>query len=945
MMSCVVGIVALCLAGDTSVDGQVDYVRDIKPILSRRCYSCHGALKQESQFRLDTAALLKKGGENGAGILPGNATESAVARAITGADGWTMPPEGAPLKDEEIALIQRWIDQGAQAPDEPTPKDPRDHWSFHPPVRPEVPRVRNAAWVRGPIDAFVAAEQEKHGVIPNPPTEKHVLLRRVHLDLVGLPPTREELQAFLLDTSTNAYEKVVDRLLASPHYGERWGRHWMDVWRYSDWAGYGMEVRESLPHVWKWRDWIIQSLNEDKPYRRMIEEMLAGDELAPEDPNVYVATGFLVRNWYKFNRNIWLDNTVEHTSKAFLGITMNCARCHDHMYDPITQADYYRFRAFFEPHDVRTDRIPGVADVNKEGIPRAFDHMLEAPTYLFARGDEAQPVKETSYAPGVPVALGANRLSAAAAIELPVSAYYAGMKPFVQEETLSSAIAEVEKAQSAFHESEKALANLKASAQSVASAEPNSASPPAGANAGPSAPEASRVADTDATSAKPETEPKVDGVDAEALAKAESDLAWSAKRCAAAQARLLFIQARIAADQAHYARPRLPAAAALALAAGRAERQAQFCAADESCLEAKRKVVEAERALKPDDAATKKALETAKAKLAECEKALEAARAALASSEPKYTPVEMVYPEQSTGRRTALARWITDSNNPLTARVAVNHVWMRHFGQPLVASVFDFGVHGDLPTHPELLDWLAVEFMEKDWSMKALHRSIVTSNAYRMRSDRAGNESSHANDPDNKYLWRMVSRRMEAESVRDTLLAVGGNLDTSIGGPDLDHEQGLANKRRSVYFRHAPEKQMVFLQLFDAASVHECYRRSESIVPQQGLALANSPLAIAQSRVIATRLTEEESSEALAPAEFVRRAFEAILGRAPSDLEREECVQFLDAQSKRLTETARMTPFVGGSKNEVPPSDDPARRARENLVHVLLNHHDFVTIH
>src|SRR2546421_7297886 len=263
------------------------------------------------------------------------------------------------------------------------------HWAFAPPVRPPVPEVKNTGWVRNPVDAFVAAERERRGLTPRPEAPRHVLLRRVYLDLVGLPPTREELHAFLADTSPDAYEKVVDRLLASPRYSERWGRHWMDVWRYSDWAGYGAEVRESQPHVWQWRDWIVESLNGDKGYDRMVREMLAGDELAPADPATLRATGFLVRQYYKFNRNVVLDNTVEHTAKAFLGLTLNCARCHDHMYDPVAQKEYYSFRAIFEPCLARTDRVPGHLDTKELGLPRIYDATPDAPTYLFVRGNEA----------------------------------------------------------------------------------------------------------------------------------------------------------------------------------------------------------------------------------------------------------------------------------------------------------------------------------------------------------------------------------------------------------------------------------------------------------------------------------------------------------------------------------------------------------------------------
>ncbi len=296
-----------------------------------------------------------------------------------------MPPasEGEGLSGKEIALLRDWIDQGAAGPaDEKPEPDPKDHWAFRAPVRPELPRLGGDARPRNPIDAFLAAARRNAGLTPQPPADRPTLLRRVYLDLVGLPPSREQLQAFLADTAPDAYERVVDRLLASPQYGERWGRHWMDIWRYSDWWGLGDEVRNSQKHIWHWRDWIVESLNADKGYDQMLREMLAADELYPDDLDRLRATGFLARHYFKFNRNTWLDETVEHTSKAFLGLTMNCAKCHDHKYDPIAQADYYRFRAFFEPYQVRTDEVPGEADPEKDGIPRAFDCNLDAPTYL-----------------------------------------------------------------------------------------------------------------------------------------------------------------------------------------------------------------------------------------------------------------------------------------------------------------------------------------------------------------------------------------------------------------------------------------------------------------------------------------------------------------------------------------------------------------------------------
>src|SRR5438132_2606685 len=315
-----------------------------------------------------------------------------------------------------VAIIL-WLSAARQVSARPAPKrvtafrkaQQAYRWTpFETVKRPAVPVVRNAAWLRNPIDAFIAAGHEEHGLKPRPEAAKLALLRRVYLDLIGLPPTRAELHAFLADQTSNAYEQVVDRLLASPRYGERWGRHWMDVWRYSDWAGWCAQVRDSQPHIWHWRDWIIEALNEDKNYDRMIQEMLAGDELAPEDPRALAATGYLVRNYKLLSREKWLQDTVEHTFMAFQGMTIGCAKCHDHMFDPILQTDYYRARAIFEPHQVRTDRLPGRPDPKIDGLVRAFDADLKVPTYFFVRGDDRTPDKSKTLIPAVPEALGGH---------------------------------------------------------------------------------------------------------------------------------------------------------------------------------------------------------------------------------------------------------------------------------------------------------------------------------------------------------------------------------------------------------------------------------------------------------------------------------------------------------------------------------------------------------
>ncbi len=577
---------------------------------------------------------------------------------------------------------------------------------FEPVTRPAVPKAGDG-WAANPIDAFVAEGHREHDLTPRPDASKSALIRRVYFDLIGLPPTPAQVRAFEQDTSKDAYEKVVDELLASPRYGERWGRHWMDVWRYSDWAGWsgGNDIRDSQPHVWRWRDWIVESLNADLGYDRMIHEMLAGDEIAPTDPRVLRATGYLARN-FKSSREKWMTDVVDHTFLAFQGLTVGCARCHDHFYDPIKQTDYYQVRAVFEPHKIKLDPVGSEKDTKKDGLARAFDADPKAVTYLYQRGDERNPDKSKPIPPGVPGFLKV---------------------PFPEVKAITGA---------------------------------------AGA---------------------------------------------------------------------------------------------------------------------------------------------------------------------STGRRLAFARWLTDPKNPLTARVAVNHIWIRHFGQPLVPSVFDFGKNGRRPMHPALLDWLAAELVEggrgskgepaggspsRAWSMKHVHKLIVTSRTYRLGS--TPDAKNLTADRDNTYFWRVVPHRLEAEAVRDQLLFVAGKLDLTTGGPDLDHTTGLTVYRRSLYFRHAHEKQMELLKLFDAAGVSECYQRRESVVPQQALALVNSPLSAEMANVLARQL---ESAAGTEPEKFVTAAFERVIGRAPTGAERAECVTFL-ADGK----------------------PDAAGRRRTGVVLSLFNHHEFVTV-
>ncbi len=1106
------------LSSSARADEAVDYAKQIKPVLQARCYACHGVLKQEGKLRLDTAALAIKGGESGAAITASDVSASLLLKRVTATDeSERMPPEGEALKPAEIAVIRTWIAQGAKAPtDERPERDPRDHWAFKTPARLAVPVVANTEWVRNPIDAFIATEHQKRGLTPQPPADKRVWLRRVSLDLVGLPPTREELDAFVNDDSTGATDKVVTRLLDSPQYGERWGRHWMDIWRYSDWWGLGAEVRNSQKHIWHWRDWIIESLNADKGYDQMLREMLAADELYPNDLDRLRASGFLARQYFKFNRTSWLDETIEHTAKAMLGLTFNCAKCHDHKYDPFAQLDYYRIRAIFEPYQVRTDLIPGETDFEKDGITRAFDCNLDAQTFLHIRGDDRNPDKARVIEPGFPAFLSWDETKIEP-VSLPSDAVQPSLRSFVVESYLKQAELRITDARATLDAAKKNLAEAEEAAKKISESRPANTQDDKDRkdakndkDAKPS--DAKKTAESkplvvdDFAAAKPNLWEMRDGMwsysdgkliqsqagatraalrlkqlpptDFEAklkyvptggemwksvgltfdvteagnevlaylssnvpgpksqvsykaggthvypsegaqarqielnkpheltlrvrgtlinvvvdgqhsiayrlpierqrgsleiitydakveflsfelselptnvkLAEAESakskpvdgplpvDQAQLAvviaeKALLVAEAQPTSITARAAAARVRTQHPPADNVATVITEAVRAERFASAAKADEDVSRAEFDLLRATPEKKAE----------AEKKLAVSKTTLESARKAIDMPGESYTSLigslktlesnleteasrSKPFPQTSSGRRSAFAKWITDPQHPLPARVAVNHLWSRHFGKPLVPTVFDFGRKGTPPTHPELLDWLAVELVEHNWSMKHIHRLIVTSNTYHLSSTSAGatNETLAA-DSDNRFYWRANPIRMEAQTVRDTLLSLAGELDLTLGGPSIP-VNNEASRRRSLYFVHSHNEHQKFLSMFDDANVLECYRRAESIVPQQALALENSPLATTMAEKIAQRIAA--ANPTASDQDFIRAAFLAVLSVEPTESEQVVAIEAI----ARLTTAAKL-------KNR----PNPAAHAKTNLIHALLNHNDFVTI-
>ena len=689
----------------------------IRPVLHEHCVECHGAEKQKGGLRLDSRAGLMKGGESGDAVVPGKPVESLLLKAVRHEDkDLKMPPpkSGPRLPEAVIADLAEWVKAGAVWPqDAPAAaavveekKEPfawakfrAEHWAFRPVVKKEPPAVRDAAWVRSPLDRFVLAKLEAAQLPPAPPAEKRSLIRRAYLDLTGLPPTPEEVAAFLADASPEAFAKVVDALLASPHSGERWGRHWLDVARYSDGLG-GFLDADPLPEAWRYRDWVVAALNRDLPYDQFVRAQIAGD-LISENRDLSIATGFFaVGPTYisdggdpdaKAQADAeTLADRVDTFSRAFLGLTVACARCHDHKFDPITARDYYALAGIF--------------------------HNTKAGLVLLEKGEAA-------------------------------AAFDAAQK----------AIKELAKKIHESKDDEAARANLPAMKEELERL--RQAVPPAPAKA-------HTLADTGSV-----------------------DLAVA-----------------IRGDLRRHGEP--------------APRRFLQILAGENA--------------------------------------------------PLF--------RAGSGRR-QLADAVADPANPLTARVLVNRVWQHHFGQALARTPSNFGVIGDKPTHPELLDWLAATFVEDGWSLKKLHRRILLSATWQMSSRHA--PAAFAADGENRLLWRMNPRSLEVEPWRDSLLAVTGELDRTLGGPPTDRI--LESPRRTLYGKISRNGDKLasdeFLRLFDfPAPRTTSEQRATSTVPQQQLFLMNSPFMAARATALAARL----QSEAPADPARIARAYELLYARPPT---------------------------------------------------------------
>ena len=1082
-----IAVVLTLVAGDLRADEQ--YLKEIKPLLKTRCYACHGSLKQESGLRLDTAQAIRNSGLVSSGVFLERISATDPERR--------MPPEGEFLTAEEIALLGDWINRGALGPAEERPEeDPSKHWSFSAIVRPAIP----SSQYENPIDAFLDAKRRAMGIKQVAEADRHTLIRRIYIDLIGMPPTLSELESLQTGTKFSPTE-LIKKLLEDSRHGERWGRHWMDVWRYSDWWGLGAQLRNSQKHIWHWRDWIVESLNDDLGYDEMIRQMLAADELYPNDLQKLRGGGFLARNWFLFNRNQWMDETVEHVGKAFLGLTFNCAKCHDHKYDPIAQRDYYQMRAFFEPYHVRMDMVPGETDLVKDGIPRPFDADLDVPTYLFLRGNDKHPELDEALSPGVPSVFQLP-LPPIEPVELPIDAWQPGLRSDVIDSYLNEMQTQVTSRTEVLAEAKIAFANAQQRLKEYR------ANPDPGEFKGdmifaddfttldrekwevfggnwelrdeglfqlidgaqrsvlrlkkkmPRDFEATLQFVTtggskwrsvgiefDGVSIDPSKDlakgenaqniyisgyqpaPKIQGsynigggfqyppqgarpikfeinrqyefriqvrdTLVNAFLDGELVVAWRtpiARRDGAIQLSTFdvlpifksfevrelpesvkLVEA-LASGEPQATAPIDPEKAAVdaetALELAEIEldiarekyRHLQVSAewyeefrtrGDQASEEARQAAVLGERRLKlmeleRDLFVAKSALKKGGAPLTELEKAVREKTQVLNHTRQqmekpiekgatvelltgaKWTPTrfassgsddtEMKFLPTSSGRRTSLATWITNPRNPLTARVAVNHVWLRHMGRPLVETVFDFGRNGKPPAHQELLDWLAAEFIASGWRFKHLHELIMSSDAYKMKSVGAGSDQQLAVDPENRLWWRRETVRLESQAVRDSVLRLGNQLDLTRGGKPVEPSQQVDSKRRSLYFFHSNNSRNLFLTMFDEALVTDCYRREESIVPQQALAMANSSLVLQNCAPIVASL----NVVGLDDRGFVEKAFVYLLGRQPNSKELDACLTALEKW------------------RDIPSASEGL--AQESLIWVLLNHNDFVTL-
>jgi cytochrome c553 len=819
-LECLLAIVFVASLVATSVFAQEDErAQHVYEIFRNRCFSCHGEAKQAG-LDLRTQTSLKAGSARGPVIVAHQPQQSRLFRLVAHQQQPAMPPVGAKLSDEDVETIREWIADGGslESVDEamgvtgrpdlsryeerPVTPEERQFWAFRPPQRAKVPTAAGAS--KNPIDAFLSAAMGAKGLTPSPRADRRSLIRRAYLDLLGLPPTLAEVDEFVNDTSPDAWPRLVDRLLASPHYGERWARHWLDLVRYADSGGFEFDV--DRPQGWRYRDYVVNAFNSDKPYDRFIREQIAGDEYTPVSDEAMIATGFLRLGpegggGGERGRQDSLDDIIASTSLTFMGMTVACARCHNHKFDPIPQKDYYRIQAVF--YSTRSVEYPLVPS-----------HVVAAHRAETQRIEELKkPLEGKKKALEAPYL---KRLVDAAVSELPEYLQIAWKTPEADRtEGQKLNVLQIE----------KTLQNDSLRA-------------------------------------------KITEKDIVALMSAEDRHQHES------------VKAELGALER--SKPEPYATARAIGEAGRESRPSHFLL--RGSIDARGSQM------------TPGVLSVA------------------ADADPEFPDPP---PDAgSSWRRRGFAEWLASPRNPLTARVIINRLWQHHFGEGIVRTPSNFGALGDRPSHPELLDWLALEFIDRGWSIKAMHRLMMMSDSYQMASRDV--PANAAVDPENRFFWRMPRPRLEAEIIRDQILAVAGTLDRTVGGPNIypyidpdlfevsskrnwpgKPDDDPSTWRRSLYVFSKRSIRYPLFEAFDQPNlINSVDRRNRSTVAPQALLLMNNASVLFQAKQFAERVRRDAGVDVDAQ---VATAFRLALGRDPDSAERQMAASFVRDGADGLT--------------------------------------------
>jgi cytochrome c553 len=949
-------------------DRKIDFAKDVEPIFAKNCLECHGEKKQRSDLRLDSRAATLQGGTEGPSLVPGKSAESLLIRLVSGMDkDRVMPPKGDRLSDREIGVLRAWIDQGAEwSGSQAVQKKETEAtwWSLKPLARPEVPKVADERFpIRNPIDAFVLAKLREKSLDPSNQADRRTLIRRVYFDLIGLPPTAKEVEAFVNDPSPSAYEDLVDRLLASDAYGERWARHWLDIVHFGETHGYDKD--QPRPHAWPYRDYVIRAFNSDRPFDRFLQEQIAGDVLFPGTVDGIEALGFLSAGPWDFighaevgeeridgkiTRHLDRDDMVSNTIGTFNSMTIGCAQCHNHKFDPIPMEDYYSLHAVFSAID-RTNRryyadpaLMKQRDALDQRL-RTLDKEAKAlQAKMKSRGGSElaeldRKIADASRPKNGPQHVEFGYHSGLAAkedmtkwvqidLEKPEAIREVVVHPTWDDfGSIGPGFGFPVRFKIEVSDDAKFEKGVEILVDRTKADVPNPGTEPQSAKV---AVKARYVRFTATKLAR--------RVDAFILALAEMSVHDAAGKNLAAGKPVTALDSVEVGPR--WAKKNLVDGLANRVASARPDELAKLTEA-RNALIAKL----ADPKLAADLEATEKAIADTKKDIGKMPPGQLAYVGAVhfgsgafrgtgdmggkprpirvlprgdvrkpgkevgpgALSALGHQPARFELPaEHAEGdRRAALAKWLSDKNNPLTWRSIVNRVWLYHMGRGIVDSPNDFGKMGQLPSHPELLDWLAAEFRDGGQSFKKLHKLIVTSSTYRQAS--ADRPEPMKVDSGNQYYWKANRRRLEAEAIRDSVLLVSGKLNRKMGGPsfqdfvvkhpehsphykyELHDPEDPASHRRSIYRFIVRSQQQPFLATLDCADPSlNVEKRNQTITPQQALAMLNNQLVLAMSRHFATRVRTEEPDEAKQPI----AAFRIAVGRDPTTTEAETLTRY-----------------------------------------------------